>query len=180
MTDLNDKNGGTELVEEMLALIERHRGELREPRLMTGVLACVVANAVDDEQAFAQIDEVATLARLAIEKAGPLNQYQPKVQKKPIEGEEAQEAYAQEIRTAVTEAIAKVGGGSPESHVAVVNYFAARIALADVIGALMASDASLPQAKFKEISRYLQRRAIKLAQELRHRAPFDADSGSRQ
>jgi hypothetical protein len=77
----------------------------------------------------------------------------------------------------VTEAIAKVGGGSPESHVAVVNYFAACIALADVIGALMASDASLPQAEFKGVSRYLQRRAVKLAQDLRDHAPFKPDSG---
>jgi hypothetical protein len=177
MTDLNDKNGGTELVEELLALIERHRGELREPGLMTGVLGCVVANAVDDEQAFAQIDEVATLARLAIETARPLNPYQPKAQSKPIEGEEAQEAYAQEIRTAVTEAIAKVGGGSPESHVAVVNYFAASIAHAYVIGAMMASDASLPQAKFKEVSRHLLRRAVKLAQDLRQGVPLAAESG---
>jgi hypothetical protein len=180
MTDLNEKNGGTELVEELLAVIERRRGELAEPRLLTGVLGCVVANAVDDEQAFAQIDEVATLARLAIETAGPLNPYQPKTQNKPLEGEEAQEAYAQEIRTAVTEAIAKVGGASPESHVAVVNYFAACIALADVIGALMASDASLPQAEFKGVSRYLQRRAVKVAQDLREGVPLNAESGYSQ
>ena len=177
MTNSNEKNDGTKLVEELLALIERDRGELGEPGLMIGVLGCVVANAVDDEQAFAQIDEVARLARLAVETAGPLNRYKPKAKDKPIEGEEAREAYAQEIRTAVTEAISKVGGASPESHVAVVNYFAACIALADVIGALMASDASLPKAEFKGVSRYLQRRAVKLAEDLRDHAPLDADSG---
>src|SRR3974390_1027047 len=110
MTNSNEKNGGTKLVKKLLALIERHRGELGEPGLMTGVLGCVVANAVDDEQAFAQIDEVATLARLAVETAGPLNRYQSKAQDKPIEAEEEREAYAREIRAAVTEAISKVGG----------------------------------------------------------------------
>ena len=129
---------------------------------------------------FAQIDEVARLARLAVETAGPLNRYKPKAKDKPIEGEEAREAYAQEIRTAVTEAISKVGGASPESGVAVINYFAACIALADVIGALMASDASLPKAEFKGVSRYLQRRAVKLADDLRDHAPRDAVSGYRQ
>jgi hypothetical protein len=175
-----EKGGGTELVEELLALIERHRGELGEPRLMIGVLGCVVANAVDEQQAFAQIDEVAELARLAIETAGPLNRYKPKAKDKPIEAEEAQEAYAQEIRTAVTEAISKVGGASPESDVAVVNYFGACIALADVIGALMASDASLPEDEFKGVFGYLQARAVKLAEDLREGAPLDADSGYRQ
>jgi hypothetical protein len=182
-TKYNDSEG---LVRGLLEMIQQHKPEPR--KLLVYTLGCVVANAIQpddsdvtDEQAFADIGEVAVAARLVIETAQPLNMLEPKTKAKPIATDEAREVYAQAVRAAVGEAIAKVGGGDLGS-VASVNYFAACGALADMIGALMASDPDLPDNDIKDAATHLLvNRAAGFAQRLRDKGlTLDAGPGFQQ